>query len=198
MPVKLGRGRPSTTTTNRQDNIREAAKAAFDELGYDKASIRVIAERAKVDPKLVLHYFGSKAELFAAVLQIPAESTRAIAVLGTTPKADWGRAFADIFMQSDGKVNLPPMLGILRSASIDPKVAQTIREFYLRSSMGAALATAGLDNAEVRASCMSPVLAGFVFADQVLEIPGGGLTNAEMRRKLFEQLLQTILTAPVE
>ena len=197
MEIKLGRGRPSTTTTNRQENIREAARAAFDELGYDGASIRLIAERAKVDPKLVAHYFGSKAELFAAILEIPPESDRVLEVLGTTPQAEWGRAFADIFMQRDGKVSVPPILGILRSASIDPQVAQTIREFAVRNSMGEALAAAGLDNAEVRASCMSPVLAGFVFADQVLQIPGGGKYEAERRRKLFEQLIQTILTAPI-
>lgn len=198
MAIKTGRGRPSTTTTDRQNDIRKAARSAFDELGYDRASIREIASRAKVDPKLVVHYFGSKPELFAAVLEVPAESARAIAAFGTTPKAEWGRAFADIFMQPDGKVSLPPMLGILRSATIDPQVAQTIREFYVRSSMGGVLASAGIDNAEVRASCMSPVLAGFVFADQVLGIPVGGSNFATARRELFEQLIQTILTAPLD
>jgi len=39
--------------------------------GYDDGSIRSIARLAAVDPALVHHYFGTKAELFMAALQLP-------------------------------------------------------------------------------------------------------------------------------
>ncbi|HEX4811147.1 MAG TPA: TetR family transcriptional regulator [Nonomuraea sp.] len=40
--------------------IRDAAMQHFGELGYERASLRVIAETAGVSPGLVRHHFGSK------------------------------------------------------------------------------------------------------------------------------------------
>lgn len=40
--------------------IRDAAIAAFGELGFAAATMRVIAERAGVSPALLVHHFGSK------------------------------------------------------------------------------------------------------------------------------------------
>lgn len=197
MVAKLRRGRPQVGGVDRQSTIFSAAKAAFDEFGYDNASIREIASRAGVDPKLVLHYFGSKAQLFAATIDIPAETGRAVEILGETPRSLWGKALANFLMQPDGRVMLKPLLGVMRSATTDPKVASQIRDFYLKNSMGAALTKLGLDNPDVRAACLSPVLAGFVFADQILEIPVGGPREAAMRRRIFEEMVQTILTADV-
>lgn len=198
MVEKITRGRPAADGTDRQLVIRAAARAAFDELGFDRASIRGIASRAGVDPKLVLHYFKSKAQLFAETMVVPAQSLQAIELLKRTPKKDWGKAFAELMMQPDGRVFLPPLLGVLRSATSDPKVAETIREFYIRSSWGNALKEVGIDNAETRAACISPLLAGYVFADQILQIPIGDKKAVEMRRTIFAQTVQTILTAKVE
>jgi AcrR family transcriptional regulator len=198
MAEKASRGRPGADGTDRQLAIRDAARAAFDELGFDGASIRDIAARAGVDPKLVLHYFKSKAQLFAASMVFPAQSKRAIEMLRVTPKKDWGRAFADMMMQPDGRVVLPPLLGVLRSATSDPKVAQTIREFYIRTSVGTALEEIGIDNAKTRAACLSPVLAGYVFADQILQIPIGDKKAVAVRRQIFAETVQTILTAKVD
>ena len=142
----------------------------------------------------MLHYFGSKAQLFAAVLEVPAESTKALELLKNTPREKWGEAFSNFMIQSDGKVLLPPLLGILRSATSDPKVAQMIREFYVRSSMSTVFEGLGLDHPEVRASSLSPLLAGFVFADQILEIPIGKTEDINRRKKLFANAVQAILT----
>lgn len=37
--------------------------------GFDRTSVRHVASAAAVDPALVLHYFGSKDELFRAVVE---------------------------------------------------------------------------------------------------------------------------------
>lgn len=43
--------------------IRDAAIARFADVGFEKATVRAIAEDAGVSPGLVLHHFGSKEEL---------------------------------------------------------------------------------------------------------------------------------------
>lgn len=53
----------------RHREILDAAVAAFSETGYERATIADVARRAAVSPGLVVHYFGSKQELFEAVIE---------------------------------------------------------------------------------------------------------------------------------
>jgi AcrR family transcriptional regulator len=69
--------RPAAAPTRPRDSaaskraLLEAGRAAFDELGYDRATTREIGERAGVDPALIARYFGSKEALFLASLAEP-------------------------------------------------------------------------------------------------------------------------------
>lgn len=72
--------RPAAAPTRPRDSaaskkaLLEAGRAAFDELGYDRATTREIGERAGVDPALIARYFGSKEALFLASLaEAPSE-----------------------------------------------------------------------------------------------------------------------------
>ncbi|MEU6646420.1 TetR family transcriptional regulator [Saccharomonospora sp. NPDC046836] len=44
--------------------ILATARQLFSEHGYDRTTIRAVARAAKVNPGLVMHYFGSKEQLF--------------------------------------------------------------------------------------------------------------------------------------
>jgi AcrR family transcriptional regulator len=48
--------------------LLEAARALFDELGYDRATTREIGERAGVDAALIARYFGGKEGLYIATI----------------------------------------------------------------------------------------------------------------------------------
>ena len=63
------RRRWSRRPESRPVEILKAAFAVFAEAGYDRTTIADVAKRAGVSPALVVHYFGTKAELFAAVIQ---------------------------------------------------------------------------------------------------------------------------------
>jgi AcrR family transcriptional regulator len=63
------RRRWSRRPESRPAEILKAAFAVFAEAGYDRTTIADVAKRAGVSPALVVHYFGTKAELFAAVIQ---------------------------------------------------------------------------------------------------------------------------------
>jgi AcrR family transcriptional regulator len=51
--------------------IVDAARREFVSSGYANTTIRSVARTAEVDPALVYHYFGDKAQLFAATLELP-------------------------------------------------------------------------------------------------------------------------------
>ena len=65
------RGRPRKGESNARERILAAATDEFGERGYDAATTRGIATRAAVDPALLHHHFGTKADLFAASLGAP-------------------------------------------------------------------------------------------------------------------------------
>ena len=59
--------RPYDADASRQA-LLDAARALFDEVGYDRATTREIGERAGLDPALIARYFESKEGLFLAAI----------------------------------------------------------------------------------------------------------------------------------
>jgi AcrR family transcriptional regulator len=49
--------------------ILEAAKAEFARLGLGGARVDEIADKARANKRMIYHYFGSKEDLFTAVLE---------------------------------------------------------------------------------------------------------------------------------
>src|ERR1700751_3967750 len=82
-PTVVGMRRSSAET---KAAILAAARTGFAEPGFERATIRAIAADANIDPSMVMRYFGSKDQLFAAAadfdLQIPDLSDVAAAELG--------------------------------------------------------------------------------------------------------------------
>ncbi|MEE1766045.1 MULTISPECIES: TetR/AcrR family transcriptional regulator [unclassified Streptomyces] len=50
--------------------ILQAARERFAADGYDRATIRAIAKDARIDPSMVMRYYGSKEGLYAAALDV--------------------------------------------------------------------------------------------------------------------------------
>jgi AcrR family transcriptional regulator len=66
------RGRPAGGTTgDTRAAILAAARSQFADRGFSGASLRSIAGEAGVDASLISHYFGDKAQLLVATLELP-------------------------------------------------------------------------------------------------------------------------------
>lgn len=80
-------GRPGRRagTSDTRTTILDAARRRFAKNGFDKTSIRAVAADAGVDPALVHHYFGTKQQLFAAVVELPVDPEVVLARVDTTP-----------------------------------------------------------------------------------------------------------------
>lgn len=80
--------RPGNTDTRAA--ILDAARIRFADTGFDKTSIRAIAGDADVDPALVHHYFGTKQQLFAAVVEFPADPEATLTAVDGAPLDELG------------------------------------------------------------------------------------------------------------
>ncbi|WP_330254041.1 TetR family transcriptional regulator [Nocardia sp. NBC_00565] len=68
-----------------REAILTAARTRFAEGGFDKTSIRAVAADAGVDPALVHHYFGTKQQLFAAVVDLPIDPEATLRKIDVAP-----------------------------------------------------------------------------------------------------------------
>ncbi len=144
-----------------EQRVLDAAAELFVTLGYSRATIRGIAEAADVDPALVIHYFGSKEELFSRV-------TRAGPALSLTGSADeMTEQILDNLAAS--VVNVPVRsLVMLRSMLTHPEAAQATRAGVRQYEEQLRRAIASPD-ADVRAALIVALLLGIVLSRHLLK-----------------------------
>ena len=87
------RGQPHT-----RQQILDAARELFAERGYAGTSMRAIGAAAGVDPALVHHYFGTKEELFRAVLDVPVDPEVLLRQIGGASGAETPARFVQTFL----------------------------------------------------------------------------------------------------
>jgi AcrR family transcriptional regulator len=117
--------------------ILDAARGEFADLGYDTTSMRAIARRAEVDPALVHHYFGGKAQLFAAVMDIPVDPAVLVARIVEGPREQVGEALVRTFLAVwDSPEGRPRFQALIRSAVTHQEATRMLREFLTREIFG--------------------------------------------------------------
>jgi len=82
MTVKRTRGRPPAgDAADRRAAILDAARVKFAAQGFSGTSMRAIARDAGVDVSLISHYFGDKAGLLVATMELPVNPVEKIALV---------------------------------------------------------------------------------------------------------------------
>jgi AcrR family transcriptional regulator len=157
--------------------IVEAARVDFAEQGYDGTSLRGIARRAEVDPALVHHYFGGKPQLFAAVMDIPADPAALIGRVVEGPRDQVGEALVRTFLTVwDSDEGRQRFQALMRAAVTHDDATRMLREFLTREVFGRvvrALADDG-DRAadlEVRAGLAASQMLGLAMMRYIVEFP---------------------------
>jgi len=145
-----------------QKRILDAARTLFAERGFERTTVRAIATLASVDPRLVLHYFGSKEQLF----------TEAVRHDVNQDMDDDSVSASDAMLTSLGmKISGMPetSLAMLRSMLTHPEAAVLARgeiEDQIRS-----LATSiHADDASVRAALLIATNIGVTVARELLKV----------------------------
>jgi AcrR family transcriptional regulator len=169
--------------------ILAAAKERFAESGYEATTIRGIAADAKIDPSMVMRYFGSKDQLFAAA----AEFDLQLPDLADIDPEAVGEALASHFLARwEGDEAL---VVLLRSATTNAEAAQRMTDIFAAQLMPT-IAKFSPDDAPRRAGLVATQVLGMALCRFVLRLPPVvGLD----RRELIDWLgptLQRYATAP--
>src|SRR5215510_7763788 len=122
--------------------ILDAATQVFFSAGYDRTTIRAVASAAGVDAGLVMHYFGSKHELYRRVI----DAAPVPEVSGTPAEAA-----EQILAGLADRLASPPVasLALLRSMLTNPEAASAASAGIARYEAQIAQAIPAADAAQV-------------------------------------------------
>jgi AcrR family transcriptional regulator len=165
------RGRPPGGSNSRAD-ILAAARAEFEDQGYDAATMRAIGRRAGVDPAMIHHYFGNKENLFLAAMDLRISPDDVVNAIASGPKEQLGERAVRTFLRVWGEPSLRgPLLALLRSAMTNNVAATLLRQFITRILLGRMEAVfGGLPDSRLRAEAVASQMVGLGILRFVVKI----------------------------
>jgi AcrR family transcriptional regulator len=166
-----GRGRPRVGAADNRARILAAARDLFADHGYDRATIRAIAERARVDPALVYHYFDDKHALLVAALAPPDGALGIYAAV-----VDRDRAGEELVSQVIAAWDSDPEIRAYLAATLRTALSHEEGAALLRDNQRALiLAAVGHlvreDHYDLRLALISAQLAGVLLMRYVIRSP---------------------------
>ena len=157
-------------STETRASILTAARRKFAAEGFQSATVRGIARDVGVDPALVMRYYGSKAELFAAAVAIDLE----LPDLSEVPAAEHGARLVEHLLArwDDATPQGEVLLTLLRSAVADPAARESMRELF-STQLLPALSVLVAEPAEAphRVGLVASQMLGLALTRFILEIP---------------------------
>lgn len=144
--------------------ILAAAKERFAKSGFERATIRAIAADANIDPSMVMRYFGSKDQLFAAA----ADFDLHIPDLAAVDHADVGPRLVDYFM--DRWERDEALVVLLRSSTSNDEAAQRMQEIFA-GQLVPTITVINPDQPQLRASLVATQMLGLALCRYVLRLP---------------------------
>ncbi len=165
--ARTGR-RPGTGGT--REKILGAARTHFARSGFEAATVRAIAADARVDPALVLDYFGSKQELFKASTDFPVDPAVFIPKLIEPGIDGLGERIVRFFLDTWDSPAGRPMLALIRSVVASDDAAALLREFVSREVLGRLARALEVDEPRLRASLAASTLIGMAMLRYVIRL----------------------------
>ncbi|MFC3577607.1 TetR family transcriptional regulator [Streptomyces yaanensis] len=187
MPEKAPRRSDATRAT-----ILTAARERFASDGYERATIRAIAKDARIDPSMVMRYYGSKEGLFDAVLDVDLRMPDPRGLR----RHDVGEVLVGHFLTL-WEENHDPLTAMLRVGVTNPAGAERLQGIFRDQLLPVALHLCpDPEQAPARAGLIASQVLGMALTRYVLRFPP---TVALAREEVVAWLAPTVqryLTAP--
>lgn len=175
--------------------ILDAARLVFAEQGFHGATIRGIAAQAGVDPALVHHYFGSKEDLFGAVIDLPLRPADAAAVLLEGEVDDLGDRLVRLFFSVwENPQSRDGLVAMLRGAFTTEQGARTLREFFESTLLDRIAPALDIPRARLRTSLVASHMVGVAVLRYVIGFDTLRSASVEEIIELVSPRVQSYLT----
>ena len=139
--------------------------------GYEATSLRSVAAEARVDPALLIHYFGNKEGLFAAAMALPFRPSELFASLPELTLPEASQTIARLFLQmADSDDSRNAILALVRSAVSNEKAAAIFRGFVTEELLTIVSGLTDRDDARMRASMVAAQLIGVAMLRHVVRV----------------------------
>jgi AcrR family transcriptional regulator len=166
-PRRRGR-RPGGADTRAQ--LLAAARAVFAERGYEGATVRLIAERAGVDPAMVNHWFGGKESLFTATMDLPVDLAAILSEVLPGDPQQLGERVVRTFLTVWDAEGGGPLASLIQSVASHDAAAEMLRQFVSEVLVGRIVRTIDTDQPDLRAALCGSQLFGLGMARYVLKL----------------------------
>jgi len=193
--VRRAGRRPGTSGS--RDAILRAARRRFGALGYERTTIRGIAGEAGVDPALVLHFFGSKEDLFAESIRLVIDPGALVPAILAGPRTRLGERVVRVALELWGRPEIRDVfLSILRSAASNEAAAAALRRFITREVLMPLAEASGMPNAPLRAALTGSQIVGMAVARYVVKVEPLASADPDEVARWIGPTLQRYLTEP--
>jgi AcrR family transcriptional regulator len=192
------RGRRQGEPVSR-DAVLSAAKERFATEGYEKTTLRAIAQDAHVDPSMVLYLFGSKEKLFRESLRLIIDPEVLVAALtgASDEDPDIGtrmvRTYLRIWETPDTAATMRAMLQSATSNSHAHDAFRGFMQNYVLTAVSGVLG--GGEHARLRATLAASQLVGTAVLRYIIEVPPLATLSAEEVVALIAPTVTRYLTA---
>lgn len=198
---------PSPGKTNRRRGRRQgepvsreavlaAAKKRFASDGYERTTLRAIAQDAHVDPSMVLYLFGSKLDLFRESLRLILDPEVLVSALSEAG-GDVGARMVAVYLQIwESPKTGPSMVAMLQSATSNAEAHEAFRGFmqnYVLTAVSGVLG--GDDHARLRAMLAASSLVGTAMLRYVMKIAPLSTLSPDELATLLAPTVTRYLTA---
>ena len=194
--VRRGR-RPGSIST--RQTVLDVARARFANDGFAATTIRLVAADAGVDVSQVMQFFGSKDELFAAVMNIPASALARLNTVFEGADEHLGERVVRAFLQAwDGAPEeSDPLMAMLRGAIVNEQARLQLRDFIESRLLTGASQLLSPD-AGLRAGLASAMLVGLVTSRQIIGVPVLAAADRETLVAIVAPAIQHVLAPSVK
>lgn len=155
------------TSADSKALILTAARERFARDGYDRSTIRAVAEDAGIDPSMVMRYFGSKEGLFAAAVDLDLK----LPDLSLVPRAQVGNVLAG-HMVDRWECGDETLMMLLRTAATNPVAAERLRSIFIAQVVPVVdRLTDDSKEVHIRAGLVATQVLGLVLCRYILVLP---------------------------
>jgi AcrR family transcriptional regulator len=168
--------------------ILDAAASIFGADGYERTTIRAVASAAGADAGLVMHYFGSKQELYRRVID-----AAPVPEISGTP----AQATEQILAMLADRLASTPMasLALLRSMLTNPEAASAASAGIARYEVQIAQAIPAAD-ADLRAAIISAITIGITVSRHLIASDELATADPEQVIRLLRPCMLSLAACP--